>query len=170
MGTPSAALYSTRYPLGCSFSPKLSARHFNKQLVGTRNSLNFLQSKVKLSTLPPLESRSASSRRAHLLKPIKCAFTENPSSKSQTPELLLKFRSLSFGSMKEGLSQLTPFDVCKLLGVAAIAIGAAKWTFNLVFNPFFLDVFQLDMALLALVCGNWTWVLWYLLFSKALSW
>lgn len=50
--------------------------------------------------------------------------------------------------MKEGLSQLTPFDVCKLLGVAAIAIGAAKWTFNLVFNPFFWMYF------------SWTWLFW----------
>jgi len=44
------------------------------------------------------------------------------------------------------MSQLTPLDVCKLFGVAAVAIAAVKR--NLVFNPFFWIYF------------SWTWLFW----------
>uniref|UniRef100_A0A7C9DUJ5 Protein-S-isoprenylcysteine O-methyltransferase n=1 Tax=Opuntia streptacantha TaxID=393608 RepID=A0A7C9DUJ5_OPUST len=46
------------------------------------------------------------------------------------------------------MSQLTPLDVCKLFGVAAVAIAAVKRAVNLVFNPFFWIYF------------SWTWLFW----------
>lgn len=134
--------------MGCCVSHKLSARHFTKQLVGTRHSLISLPNKVNFSNSSPLELHSANIGGPQLIKPVKCAVTENPTSKFETPELWLKLRSLSFDSVKAGLSQLTPLDVCKFLGVAAVSIAGVKWAVNSVFNPFFWMYF------------SWTWVFW----------
>ncbi|XP_010685723.2 uncharacterized protein LOC104900083 [Beta vulgaris subsp. vulgaris] len=149
MGTPSAALYSTKYPLNFHFSAKISARHFNKQLVcKQQTSVSFPSSTVKLSNFSSLALNSANIRRTHLLQPIKCASSENPTSKIHPQVLFENLRNLSFDSVKEVLSGLTPIDVCKWVTIAVVPITVTKWVVNVVFNPFFWMYF------------SWTWLFW----------
>ncbi|XP_021720821.1 uncharacterized protein LOC110688389 [Chenopodium quinoa] len=149
MGTPSAALYSTKYPLTFQFSSKISARHFNKHLVCRRQSaVSFPSSAVNLSNFSAFSLNSANFRRAHVLQPIQCAYAENPSSNFQPQVILQNLRNLSFDSVKGGLSELTPIGACKWVGIAAVAIAAVKWAFNFVFNPFIWMYF------------SWSWLFW----------
>ncbi|KNA17899.1 hypothetical protein SOVF_075600 [Spinacia oleracea] len=149
MGTPSAAMYSTKYNRGFQFSSKISARHFNKHLAYQRKpSVSLPSSAVNLSNFSGFSLNSANIRRAHVLQPINCAFAENPTSNFQPQVLLQNFRNLSFDSVKGGLSELTPIGVCKWVGIAAFAIAAAKWAVNLVLNPFVWMYF------------SWTWLFW----------
>ncbi|KAL2926329.1 putative protein-S-isoprenylcysteine O-methyltransferase [Bienertia sinuspersici] len=149
MGIPSVTAYSTKYPLNFSVSSKISARHFNKHLVCHRHfSISFPSTTVKLSSFSSFPLNSANFRRVHLLQPVKCAYAENPTSKFSSQVLIQNLKNFSFDSVKDGVSTLTPIDVCKWVGVAALAVAVTKWTFNFVFNPFVWMYF------------SWTWLFW----------
>lgn len=105
-------------------------------------------STVKLPSFSSISLNSANIRRTHLLKPVNCAYAENPTSKFSPQLLVQNLKKLPFDSVKEGLFKLTPIDVCKLVGIATLVISVTKWGFNLVFNPFFWMYF------------SWTWLFW----------
>ncbi|XP_074290102.1 uncharacterized protein LOC141616838 [Silene latifolia] len=147
MGTPLTALYSPKTPLIF----KTSATHFNKHLVCRSHSSISLPSRtVNSSTFSSLLLNSANLRNTHLVKPVKCAVTDNPSSNfGFEPNVFAqKIRNLSPESVKETISSLSVFDVCKWLGIAAIVVAALKWSVDLMFNPFVWMYF------------SWTWLFW----------
>ncbi|GMH12262.1 hypothetical protein Nepgr_014103 [Nepenthes gracilis] len=145
-------------------SNRVSLRHLDKHLevkLHPNTSLPNNTSPLSIRSLdtPSFSSLASSSpnfRRTRLLQPIKCSYSDNTTLNSQNP-ILKTLGSFPFESVKTTLSQLTPIDICKWSGVIAIAIAAAKWTVNLLFNPFFW------MYL------SWTWLFWPWFVALALA-
>lgn len=149
MELQSVLIHSKTAPFCARFTgnTKLSLSHFNKHL-----QVHPIKHKKPIKT----SSFSPKSTRPHYLTPLKCSFSNAISPESQNP-IPLSLKNLSFDSLKASLSQSTPYDVVKWSAVLSVAIAAAKWTVNGLFNPFFWMYF------------SWTWLFWPWILSVALA-
>ncbi|XP_057953138.1 uncharacterized protein LOC131147645 [Malania oleifera] len=166
METASSFLCSKTNLFGCNTVDRStnSLRHSNKRLqsrLPIKHSCslrNFRTAKTPLNSsfsvypFPPSPLRA----RTHFLHPLKCSHSETAGSESQNA-LLNPLKNLSFGSLRTLLSQLTPIDICKWSAMFSISIAAAKWTVNLLLNPFFWMYF------------SWTWLFWPWFVAVALA-
>ncbi|KAJ9172373.1 hypothetical protein P3X46_015619 [Hevea brasiliensis] len=136
---------------------RVSLRHFNKHLQLHRRDINFQCHQVhkpsKNSLNPSFSLYQSSSRlkltRNHLISPVKCSYTGSTSTDyPQNHPWLMRLKNLSLDEVKTTLLQLTPVDIIKWSVFFSIAIAAAKWTVNLLLDPFFWMYF------------SWTWLFW----------
>ncbi|PPR84338.1 hypothetical protein GOBAR_AA36367 [Gossypium barbadense] len=149
METASVLLQSRTIPFGFNLKCNqiVSCRHFNKQFQSkgfySHQSLKPIQNPSSFSLLPsPLHKT-----RTQFFSPLKCSFSDIPSSDSPNP-LLKPFKNLSFDSVKSSLSELTPIKIVKWATIVSLGIAATKWTVNLAFSPFFWMYF------------SWSWLFW----------
>lgn len=149
METASVLLQSRTIPLGFNLKCNqiVSCRHFNKQFQSkgfySHQSLKLIQNPSSFSLLPsPLHKT-----RTQFFSPLKCSFSDIPSSDSPNP-LLKPFKNLSFDSVKSSLSELTPIKIVKWATIVSLGIAATKWTVKLAFSPFFWMYF------------SWSWLFW----------
>ncbi|KAM7522172.1 hypothetical protein LguiA_012074 [Lonicera macranthoides] len=164
MNTAPVLAYSKVAPLGSPLpnNKVLSIRRFNKHLVGPLSSSPKLKLKLTRITTPPLKSFSSnasnlslyhsisplpSTTKTHLFKPIRCSYSNTTSPESQNP-LIENLKNISFHSIKETLSRLTPIDICKWSLVFSVIVAVSKWTLNIAFNPFVWMYF------------SWSWLFW----------
>ncbi|XAR60630.1 Protein-S-isoprenylcysteine O-methyltransferase [Bertholletia excelsa] len=167
METSSVLSYSKLATVGLTLANncRVSLRPFNKHLedqLSLKNprkqkSLTVIQTQSKCSfpgapnhgslfSSIPLSS-SGRGRDAGNRQLIICSYS-NATSSEPDNSLLNKLKILSIDSLKGAFSRLTPLDVCKWSLVFSIAIAAAKWSINTLFNPFFWMYF------------SWTWFFW----------
>ncbi|PIA60377.1 hypothetical protein AQUCO_00300103v1 [Aquilegia coerulea] len=97
----------------------------------------------------PFQAFSLSIRKTHFIDSVKCSYSSTSTSESEFENPVTKaIKNFSFESLKQTLSQLTPFKVCKWFGVLYIFIAVTKWTVGFLLNPFFWMYF------------SWTWMFW----------
>ncbi|XP_052208095.1 uncharacterized protein LOC127811924 [Diospyros lotus] len=167
MESASAFGYWKVTPFGTALSTKyrVSLRPFNKHLEGQlsiRNSQNHIsrgtiQTQTRCSLLGAsnygvsLYSRTLSSssavRKTHSRQPINCSYSSTTNSEPQNPTLRI-LKNVSFDNVKATVHRLTPIDICKWSLVFSLSVAAAKWSVNLLFNPFFWMYF------------SWAWLFW----------
>ncbi|KAE8729465.1 hypothetical protein F3Y22_tig00003715pilonHSYRG00230 [Hibiscus syriacus] len=130
METASVLLQPRTVPFG--FNSKcnriISCRHFNKQFQSkgcySQQSLRPIRNASSLSLSP---STLRKTTRTQFLSPLKCSFSNIPSSDSRNP-LLEPFKNLSFDSVKSALSELTPTKIVKWASIVSLGVAATKWT------------------------------------------
>ncbi|KAG8663040.1 uncharacterized protein LOC110622101 [Manihot esculenta] len=167
METSSFMLHSRAIPFSyarpntlSNYSTKrVSLRHFNKHLQLHRRDVNFqchqshTHSKTSLNPSFAFSLYQSPSplklTRTHLISSVKCSYSTSASTdSSQDHPWLQRLKNISLDEVKSTFLQLTPIDIIKWSGVISIAISAAKWTVNLLLNPFFWMYF------------SWTWLFW----------
>ncbi|KAF5199007.1 C-terminal s-isoprenylcysteine carboxyl o-methyltransferase [Thalictrum thalictroides] len=161
--TTSVFLHSPINPF-CFYSSrnhKSSLRHSIKHLqVYPLETLKTpLRSSETLSTKHlknPFLASLLSIRKTHFIDSFKCSYSSTSESNFENP-VTKAFKNFSFDSLKETLSQLTTFEVCKWCGVLCIVIAATKWTVGFLLNPFFWMYF------------SWTWLFWPWFLAIALA-
>ncbi|XP_010541405.1 PREDICTED: uncharacterized protein LOC104814881 [Tarenaya hassleriana] len=130
---------------------KVSVRHFDKQVKCRSFRADYRTSQLlsgpEAVTSSPRRICALVSARKGSWVPPKCSMSDATTSDSDNP-LLRPFKSLSFDSLVENISQLKPIDVLKLSAVVSVLAVAAKKTVTLVFNPFLWMYF------------SWTWLFW----------
>lgn len=168
METASAFLCSKPNPLHFRLSPftikAAPLKNFNKQLrfqassftqplssPACRTPSRFSLSSVSL-VHSPLTSKPVA-RTFHL----RCSLSTEATVPDPSFIPLLQNLDKISSSFTEAVSKLTPFDVCKGVGVLSVAIAATKWAVSLVLNPFFWMYF------------SWTWLFWPWMLALALG-